>query len=39
MNFILILRIKKGNISPGAVTGCNLINVAAEEKTKQNNMI
>ena len=28
-----------GNISPGAVTGGNLINLAAIEKTKQKNII
>ena len=28
-----------GNISPGAVTGANKINLAAVEKTKQRNII
>ena len=36
MNFIL--PIQNGNISPGAVTGGNLINLAAIEKTKQKNI-
>ena len=34
INFIFILPIKMANISPGAVTGGNLINLAAVEKTK-----
>ena len=30
---------QNGNISPGAVTGGNLINLAAVEKTKRKNII
>ena len=35
MNFIFINTNENGNISPGAVTGGNLINLAALEKTKR----
>ena len=39
MNFIFILLIKMAiNISPGAVTGGNLINLVAVEKTKRKNI-
>ena len=38
MNFIFIVPIKMA-ISPGAVTGGNLINLAAVEKTKRKNKI
>ena len=40
MNFIFILPIQyNGNISPGAVTEGNLINLTAVEKTKGKNII
>ena len=39
MNFIFILLIKMAiNNSPGAVTGGNLINLVAVEKTKRKNI-
>ena len=38
MNFIFVLPIKMA-ISPGAVTGGNLINLSAVEKTKRKNII
>ena len=39
MNFIFILPAENGNISSGAVTGSNLINLAVVEKTKRKNII
>ena len=39
MNFIFINTNENGNISPGAVTGDNLINLAAVEKTTRKNVI
>ena len=39
MNSIFILPIKMVIISPGAVTGGNLINLAAVEKIKRKNTI
>ena len=38
-NFIFINTNENGNISPGAVTWGNLINLAAVEKTKHKNII